>query len=147
MISCIYLSKIGKSYIIADSQTYFTVWCFYHRKRITGSKCVRFFECNLKKNKKCCIQLFNFLLRRSHILEEAKSVLAPSIRWRWIFIQSDFITKYIYSPTLFGILISKRCILRNFPIISPFGDHAVVVLKSFSVPSIISRSGKDPPIK
>ena len=127
MISCIYLSKIGKSYIITDSQTYFTVWCFYHRKRVTGTKCIRFLECNLK-SKALRMKYFTLLPRR-----------------RVLF--SDSIPKYSYLRTLFGILISKRCILRNFPIISPFGDHAVVVLKSFSVPSIISRSGKDPPIK
>ena len=124
MISCIYLSKIGKSYIITDSQTYFTVWCFYHRKRVTGTKCIRFLECNLK-NKALRMKYFTLLPR----------------------LLSDSINKYNYLRTLSGILISKRCILRNFPIISPVGDHAVVVLKSFSVPSIISRSGKDPPIK
>ena len=126
MISCIYLSKIGKSYIITDSQTYFTVWCFYHRKRVTGTKCIRFLECNLK-NKALRMKYFTLLPRRRLL--------------------SDSIPKYNYLRTLSGILISKRCILRNFPIISPVGDHAVVVLKSFSVPSIISRSGKDPPIK
>ena len=124
MISCIYLSKIGKSYIITDSQTYFTVWCFYHRKRVAGTKCIRFLECNLK-NKALRMKYFTLLPR----------------------LLSDSIPKYNYLRTLFGIFISKRCILRNFPSISPFGDHAVVVLKSFSVPSIISRSGKDPPIK
>ena len=85
MISCIYLSKIGKSYIITDSQTYFTVWCFYHRKRVAGTKCIRFLECNLK-NKALRMKYFT-LLPRSRVF------------W-WNYFPILFLNIIIYEPCL-----------------------------------------------